>query len=222
MIAASVQDLAMDKLPVNWFDGLVLGLLIFGVFRGRKNGMSREVLPLFKWVTLVLVCGFFYPMAAELLRNTAGLGKSSSYVCGYLLLAFVIWIVFLTCQRLLAYRMGENNFFGGGEYYLGMASGVIRFACVVLALLALLNAPYYSQADIKAREAYTKRWFGGGIYTGNYFPDLQTIQESVFKKSFSGPYIKDYLGSILIETIPSDTKPAPAPAQKTAVVNIQK
>ena len=220
MIAANIQDLAMDKLPVNWFDGTVLGLLIFGIFRGRKHGMSREFLPLFKWVTLVLVCGFFYPMAAELLKNTAGLGKASGYMCGYLLLAFVIWIVFLTLKRLLAYRMGENNFFGGGEYYLGMLSGVVRYACVVLAVLALLNAPYYSQADIKAHEAYTKRWFGGGIYTGNYFPTLQTVQESVFKKSFTGPYIKDYLGSILIETTPPDAKPAPA--QKTAVVNIQK
>jgi hypothetical protein len=123
-------------------------------------------------------------------------------------------------KRLLGYRMGENNFFGSGEYYLGMSSGLIRFACMVLAVLALLNAPYYSQADIKAREAYTKRWFGGGIYTGNYFPDLQTVQESVFKKSFTGPFIKDYLGALLIETTPPDTKQAPA--QKTAVVNIQK
>lgn len=212
----------MDNLPVNWFDALALGMLIFGVFRGRKHGMSKEFLPLCKWVTLVLVCGFFYPMAAELLRNTAGLGKAASYMCGYLLLAFVIWIIFLTIQRLLAYRMGENNFFGGGEYYLGMISGVIRFACMVLAGMALLNAPYYSEADIKASEAYAKRWFGGGIYTGNYFPGVQTIQESVFKKSFTGPYIKDYLGSILVETTPSDAKPAPAPAKKTAVVNIQK
>jgi hypothetical protein len=220
MIAASVQDLAMDKLPVNWFDGTVLVFLIFGVFRGRKNGMSREFLPLFQWVTLVLVCGFFYPMAAELLKNTVGLSKASSYVFGYLLLAFVIWIVFLTFKRLLAYRMGENNFFGSGEYYLGMSSGVIRFACMLLAGLALLNAPYYSEADVKAHEAYVKRWFGGGLYTGNYFPDLHTIQESVFKKSFTGPYIKDYLGSIFIETTPPDAKPAPV--QKTAVVNIQK
>ncbi len=220
MIAASIQDLTMDKLPVNWFDGLLLVLLIFGVFRGRKNGMSREFLPLLKWVTLVLVCGFFYPMAAELIANTAGLGKAASYVCGYLLLAFVIFIIFTIFKRLLASRTGENNFFGGGEYYLGMLAGVVRFECMVLAVLALLNAPYYTEADIKAHEAYTKRWFGGGLYTGNYFPDLQTVQESVFKKSFTGPYIKDYLGSVLVETTPPDGKPAPA--QKTAIVNIQK
>ena len=93
-------------------------------------------------------------------------------------------------------------------------------ACMLLALLALLNAPTYSQAEIKAKEAYTKRWFGGGVYTGNYFPDVHTVQESVFKNSFLGPYIKDYLGALLIETAPADNKTAPV--QKTAVVNIQK
>jgi hypothetical protein len=221
MIAASIQDFAMDKLPVNWFDGALLGLLILGLVRGRKHGMSKEFLPLFKWVTLILVAGFLYPMAAELLTNTAGMGKLPSFVFGYLLLAFAVIIIFMIFKRLLGYRMGENNFFGSGEYYLGMSSGLIRFACMVLAVLALLNAPYYSQADIKARDAYTKRWFGGGIYTGNYFPDLQTVQESVFKKSFTGPFIKDYLGALLIETTPSDAT-KPAPVQKTAVVNIQK
>ena len=211
----------MDKLPIYWFDGALLGILIFGLFRGRKQGMSREFLPLFKWVTLILVCGFLYPMAAELLTNTAGLGKGASYVCGYLLLAFAVWIVFLVFKRLIGYRMGENNFFGSGEYYLGMTSGMVRFACMVLAALALLNAPYYTDAEIKAHDAYVKRWFGGGVYSGNYFPDLHTVQESVFKKSFTGPYIKDYLGSLLIQTTPTDAKP-PEPAKKTAVVNIQK
>ena len=59
-------------------------------------------------------------------------------------------------KRLLGYRMGENNFFGSGEYYLGMFSGMIRFACMLLAGLALLNAPYYTEADIKAHDAYVE------------------------------------------------------------------
>jgi hypothetical protein len=56
------------------------------------------------------------------------------------------------------------------------------------------------------------------------------VQESVFKKSFTGPYIKDYLGPLLIETAPPNAaKPeqtaAPAaakPEKKTPVITIQK
>ena len=96
---------------------------------------------------------------------------------------------------------------------------MIRFACMLLAVLALLNAPVYTAQDIKKHDAYVKRWFGGGLYSGNYFPSVQIVQEQVFTKSFTGPYIKDYLGPLLIETAPPL---AAKPEHKPAVVNIQK
>jgi len=219
MIGADMPNLALDNLPVNWFDGVVVGMLIIGLFLGRKHGMSKEILPLMKWVSLVLVCGIWYPMAAQLLVNTAELGRVSSNILGYLLLAVAIFLVFSIVKWLLPIRRTENNLFGGGEYYLGMLSGMIRFACMLLAVLALLNAPYYTAADIKKHDAYVKRWFGGGMYSGNYFPSLHTVQEQVFTKSFTGPYIIDYLGPLLIEIAPP---PAAKPVPKPAVINIQK
>ena len=219
MIGADIPNLALDNLPVNWFDAVVLGMLIIGLFRGRKRGMSKEFPLLLKWVSLVLVCGIWYQTAAQLLVNTASLRQLPSCIFGYLLLAFVVVIVFMLLRWLLFSRMAEKTLFGGGEYYLGMVSGMIRFACMVLAVLALLNAPVYTAQDIKKHDAYVKRWFGGGLYSGDYFPSMQTIQEQVFTKSFIGPYIKDYLGPLLIETAPP---PAAKPAPKPAVVNIKK
>ncbi len=219
MIGAEIPNLALDNLPVNWFDGVVVGLLIIGFFRGRKHGMSKELPLLLKWVSLVLVCGMWYPMAAQLLVNTASLSQLPSCIFGYLLLALVIVVVFMFLKWLLVGRMAEKTLFGGGEYYLGMLAGMIRFACMVLAVLALLNAPVYTAQDIKKHDAYVKRWFGGGLYSGNYFPSINTIQEQVFTKSFTGPYIKDYLGPLLIETAPP---PAAPPEKKPAVVNIKK
>jgi hypothetical protein len=153
------------------------------------------------------------------LVNTVQLSQVPSCIIGYLLLAFVVVLVFMFLKWLLASRLGDKGLFGGGEYYLGMLSGMIRFACMLLAVLALLNAPVYTAQDIKKHEAYVKQWFGGGLYSGNYFPSLYTIQGQIFTKSFAGPYIKDYLGPLLIETAPP---PAPAPEKKPAVVNIQK
>ena len=219
MIGAAIPNLALDNLPVNWFDAVVVGMLIIGLFRGRKLGMSKEALPLLKWVSLVVVCGLWYQTAAQLLVKTAALSRLASCIFGYLLLAFVIVLLFMALRRLVVYRVAENNLFGSAEYYLGMLSGMIRFACMLLAVLALLNAPFYTTADIIKHDAYVKRWYGGGLYSGNYFPSLQTVQAQVFTKSFTGPYIKDYLGPLLIETAPPPTaKPEPKPA----VVNIQK
>jgi uncharacterized membrane protein required for colicin V production len=215
MIAADVKSLAMDQLPVNWFDLLLLGVLILGLFRGRKHGMTQELLPMFKWVAVVLVGGLFYPVVAPLFVNAVRAGKTASFLYGYLLLAFVIIVVFLILKKMFAHGMEGRSFFGGAEYYLGMVAGVVRTFCVLLAVLALLNAPYYTAADIQARREYNNRWYGGGVkeYSGNYIPDLPTIQEQVFKKSFIGPYLKEFLGPILIETTPAGAaKPQPKPA----------
>ena len=115
-------------------------------------------------------------------------------------------------------RLTGSNIFGSGEYYMGMFSGMVRFACMIFFALALLNAPVYTPAEIQAHKAYAMRWFGGGLYGGDYIPDMHTVQESVFKKSFLGPYIKDYLGTLLINTAPPESK---KPAAKTGVITIR-
>ncbi len=212
MIAAIPDSLALDKLPFNWFDMAVLLILAFGLFRGRKNGMTKEILRVFQWLSLVIVCGLFYEVAAQALVNIAAWNKPTSYVTGYLILAFLVWLLFVVLKKIFAPLLTGSNVFRSGEYYLGMFSGMIRFACMVFFALALLNAPVYTPAEIQAHQAYEKRWFGGGIYAGNYVPDLHTVQENVFKKSFLGPYIKNYLGTLLINTEPPESqKPAAKP-----------
>jgi len=218
MTTTTVQSLALDKLPVNWFDMALLLILALGLFRGRKNGMTKEVLRVFQWLALVIVCGFFYETAAQALINIAAWNKATCYVTGYLILAFLVWVVFAVLKRIFVPRLTGSNVFGGGEYYLGMFSGMVRFACMIFFALALLNAPVYTQAEILAHQAYVKRWFGGGVYGGNYIPDMHTVQESVFKKSFAGPYIKDYLGPLLINTEPPEPE---KPVAKTGVVTIR-
>ena len=212
MLAAISNSLALDKLPVNWFDLAVLLVLALGLYRGRKNGMTKEILPMFQWLALVIVCGLFYEMAAQALMNLTGWSRPASYVTGYMSLAFLVWLVFAFIKKALVPRLTGSNVFGGAEYYLGTFSGMVRFACMLFFALALLNAPVYTAAEIQARQAYVQRWYGGGIYSGNYIPDLQTVQESVFKKSFLGPHIKDSLGMLLINTGPSGSdKPAAKP-----------
>ena len=70
-----------------------------------------------------------------------------------------------------------------------MIAGIIRFACILLFFLALLNAPYYSAAEIAATKAYNNRWYGGGMkeFSGDFFPSLQQVQAGVFVNSISGP-----------------------------------
>jgi uncharacterized membrane protein required for colicin V production len=223
MIAASAltsKSWSLDNLPFGWFDVLLLAVIVFGIFRGRKNGMTKEVLPMLQWLATVLLCGLGYEMVGQFFINVARLEKLAAYICGYLGVALLVYFVFSVLKKMLTPRLVGSNIFGGAEYYLGTVAGVIRFVCILFFALALLNAPFYSAAEIAARNAYNARWFGGGLkgYSGNFFPTLQSVQEGAFKKSFTGPYIHDYLGVLLINTVPVNGEKTPA--KKVPVIHI--
>ncbi len=220
MIAAATKSLALSDVPFNWFDVALVAMLVFGLFRGRKNGMSKEILPLCLWLVLMLAGAFLYKLVAELLVNDAGLkSTTSTFLLAYGCIAFVVFLVFSLFKKIFKEKLGGNSFFGSNEYYLGMIAGLIRYACILIVFLALLNAPYYSAAEIQAKKDYNARWFGGGLqgYSGNYIPDLQTVQESVYKQSFLGPHLKDLLACLLIESGPVG---GAKPQIKTPIIHI--
>ena len=220
MIAAVTQSLTTDKLPFNWFDGAVLVVLGFGIFRGRKNGMTKEVLPMLQWVCTIIVCGLGYEMAGAIFINTFQMDKTASYILGYLMLTLVVYFVFMLLKNSLTPRLTGSNIFGSSEYYLGMISGMIRYACLIIFALAFLNAPYYSAKDIADAKAFNARWFGGGEegYSGNFFPSLQQVQEGVFKSSLIGPCVTNYLGVLMIQQVQPVVPPAPP--KKVPIIKI--
>jgi hypothetical protein len=205
MIAVATQSFSLDKLPFGWFDLVCVAVLGFGLFRGRKNGMTKEILPMLQSVATVITSGLGYEMAGKLLIGSAKLDKTPAFILGYLTLASVVFIVFLILKKIFTPWLTGSNLFGSGEYYLGMFSGMVRFTGLLLVALALLHAPHYTAADIASSKAFNARWFGGGLqgFSGDFFPTLQSVQEGVFQKAFTGRYINDYLGAVLINTAPA-------------------
>ncbi len=189
-------------MPINWFDVAVLLILLIGLRKGRKRGMSEEVLTMLRWVALVVVCGLFYErVGREVAAGASVFDHLTGYIIAYLGLALVVAIVFSIIKRLLGGKLIGSDIFGRGEYYLGMLAGMIRFACMIIAVLALLNARYYSLEQIKAMDLYQK-----DVYGSEYFPTLGTVQRSVFQESFIGPYIKTNLSFFLIRPTPPEDK----------------
>lgn len=220
MIAALTQSLSLDNLPVNWFDGALLLTIGFGVFRGRKNGLTREIIPTIEWVILITAAGLAYGFLAPFYTDTGGMSRLLGAIFGYLSIALVTFLLFSGIKKAIVPRLAGSNVFGSAEYYLGMASGMIRYACIVIFFLALLNARHYTSAEIAATKAYNMRWYGGGIYSGDYVPDIHNVQQSVFKDSFTGPYIHDYLGMLLIQTTPEDAPGRPQAAKPKPIIHI--
>jgi uncharacterized membrane protein required for colicin V production len=211
MIAAATQQISHGKMLFNWFDVALVLVVLFGFWRGRRNGMTKEVLPVLQWLAMVIAGALGYQPLGRLLIDQGWIksvfGKSvteetAAFITSYLLIVIAVFIVFSFVKHHLKPRLEGSNFFGSSEYYFGMVSGVLRYLCMVIFALALLNAPYYSLADIMAAKAYSNRWFGGGLagYSGDFFPTVSEVQISVFKESLAGPFLKDNLSVLLIST----------------------
>ncbi len=183
------------SLPVGVFDLVFVGFLTIGVLRGRKQGMSEELLSLMKWLAVVFVCAAAYePLGRVFVSSTNVFSSLSCYLMGYVAAALLVLTVFAAIKRALGGKLLGSDIFGSAEYYLGMGSGLVRFGCILVAVLALLNARAYDPEEVRAMENYQNVEFGK-----NYFPTLHTIQAMVFENSLSGSWIKGSLSFLLIK-----------------------
>jgi len=180
-------------LPFNLFDILLLAVLAAGVAHGRKQGLSRELLRLIKWAVLLFACALIYQPVGTVIANTGFIGLLSSYLLAYIGTALLIFVPFSILERRWAPKLAGSDVFGRSEYFLGMGSGMARFACVLLMSLSLLNAREFTSTELNAIDQYEEDAYGSHI-----FPGLNTLQTEVFERSLTGSWIKQDLGFLLI------------------------
>jgi uncharacterized membrane protein required for colicin V production len=182
----------------NWFDLCVLAILIVGIVVGRKRGMSVELLSVLQWLVMVVVAALASGPFGKMLAEFSGLGPAFTYITAYLLVAIAIKVVFVMIRRMAGEKLISGEMFGRFEYYLGMIAGMIRFACMIIFFLALMNAKQISKAELAAQLKHQQDWAGSV-----YFPPFGSIQQAIFEESLSGRTVKHYLADQLINTDPS-------------------
>jgi len=189
------------NLPFNWFDIAIVLLLGLGVQRGRKHGMSEELMLLLKWLAIIIVGGLGYSVVGDVLSDNSVFTHLSAYLMAYTVIALGITVAFLAIKKATHGKLVGSDVFGSGEYYLGMIAGLVRYTCMIIFALALLNAPLYTKAEIDADLR-----FQNDVYGSDFFPKLYTVQSDVFEKSLIGPRIHEQLGFLLIKSTPREHK----------------
>jgi uncharacterized membrane protein required for colicin V production len=186
-----------DKIPINWFDLALVVVLVLGIWRGRKHGMSQELMPLLKWLLVVLGASLAYQQVGLFFAQNTPFGRLFCFVMGYLTVILLVFAFFSLFTRALGGKLVGSDLFGRAEYYLGMGAGMLRVACILLVALALHNARLYSTAEVRAMQKFQKDNFDA-----NFFPTLQTLQDEVFVRSLTGSQIKKYCSQLLITPTP--------------------
>lgn len=191
----------LNNMPVNWVDALAVAVLVIGFIRGRKRGLSQEMLDTIQWVLIVVVGAMYYRPIAALMSQHAMFSTLSYYILSYLLIALGFKIIFTLIKQRIGQKLIEGDVFGRFEYYGGMLAGSVRFSCVFLAVLSVLHAPHYSP------EYWTKRAKEVDYnYGSDFFPAPCTIQKSVYKDSLTGRSTEKYASQFLIVQIDGEEK----------------
>jgi uncharacterized membrane protein required for colicin V production len=193
--------MSLDNMPFNWFDAVLLGFVVLGLHRGRKHGMSEELIGVLKWLTIVFVCAFAYQPLGNLIATSPVFGALSGYLMAYFACMLVIAIAFAYLKKAVGGKLLGSDVFGRTEFYLGMLAGVVRFSCVLIAGLAMLNARLYTRGEVQDELNYQN-----DVYGSHFFPTLQTVQSQVFERSMTGPWIKDRLSILLIKPTAPEKK----------------
>jgi uncharacterized membrane protein required for colicin V production len=186
----------MNNLPLNWFDFVVIVCVIVGIYRGRKRGMSEELLPLLMWLSIVIGAGMGYAPLSEWSSRYTHLSPLISNIAAYLLIMAVIKGIFVLIKRMAGEKLLGADLFGRTEYYLGMLSGVIRWLCMVIVGLALMQSRLVTDDELAKLIKQDK-----DIYGSTFFPRFGEVQRDIFKRSFTGPYATQYVGRYLIEPV---------------------
>jgi uncharacterized membrane protein required for colicin V production len=187
----------LKSLNFSVFDGFLIIFLVTGIFRGRKRGISEELLDLIQWIAIVVGAALAYPGIGGFLINYAKFPPLLANLLAYIVAAALIVFLFKNLKRSVGEKLVQGDVFGRFEFYLGMMAGFVRFLCIALFVLALLHAKYSTPAE-RERMAKLQRDNFGSVS----FPTFDEMQYSVFYKSASGNLIRTNLSLLLIRPVP--------------------
>src|SRR6266699_332104 len=105
--------MSLDNLPINVFDLVLVGLLVAGIYRGRKHGMSEELMLLLKWLVIVFGCAAIYEPLGQMFSQTTGLfGLLGSYLAVYIVVALLVFGLFALLKHSLGGKLVGSDIFG--------------------------------------------------------------------------------------------------------------
>lgn len=183
----------MKNLSVNWFDLVAVIMLVIGFIRGRKRGMSEELLDVLQWLIIVVVSALLYAPLGKFVSSFTHMSLLLSYITSYVVIAIAIKLVFTVIKRGVGEKIIGSDVFGSMEYYLGTVAGAVRYLCMLIFAMAILNAKYISEAELAALAKVQKDNFGSIS-----FPTLGSLQQDIFNKSFTGQMARRYINNQLI------------------------
>lgn len=189
-------------IALSWVDFVTGAVLLIGFARGRKRGLSEELLDTVQWVAILGLATFFYRPLGNLMARQPWLSQLTYYILAYLLIALVVKIVFVMIKRQFGEKLVESDLFGRAEFYLGMGAGMLRWTCMYVFALSILHAPHYTEAELAQRKKEVEYNYGS-----DFFPSVDKLQAEVYQVSLTGKNLAKYVPYVLMSPTSGEATP---------------
>src|SRR5262245_28319833 len=111
------------KIPgVSWMDLVTVVIIGAGVVRGRKRGISEELLDVIKWVLILVAAAYIYEPLGSMLASSTVFSLLSCYVAVYATIVAILLLLFSFIRKQVGDKLVSSDVFGDAEYYLDRKS----------------------------------------------------------------------------------------------------
>src|SRR5258708_6068452 len=108
------HSLSAIPLP-NWFDAATVMLLLWGLNKGRKHGMSEELVFRAQWGDIVVAGGVLYRPFGDMLATSSPVSHLFCYITIYVTAAILTKLAFAVFKKAIGGKLVGSDVFGGAE-----------------------------------------------------------------------------------------------------------
>src|ERR1041385_7662862 len=92
-LGTSGVTMKFDVTNINWVDFLTVIVLLVGIMRGRRRGLSEELLDTMQWLAIIFTCAVFYQPLGAAMAAKPVFSTLTYYLAAYIGIALATKLV---------------------------------------------------------------------------------------------------------------------------------
>jgi membrane protein required for colicin V production len=159
----------------NWYDIVVIAVLIYGIVAGVRNGLSGEIILVLGLLLMVALALSFYADVGEWLRRVTGLILEVANLVAFVSIAVIVYVVTIVVRKVVHRKLKQLKFAAVVENIGGGMAGSLRVLVIMAWLtvvLSLVRSPFWHE-----QVARNSRF---GAFVVEQFPAVAAVTKKEF------------------------------------------
>ena len=169
----------VPTLAFNWYDPVVAVALIYGLWSGRRTGLSGEIIRVLALLLMVATAINFYQPVGSWLHRQSGLVKEVADLVAFVGLAVLVYAPSLPLRAAIRRRTKKLILAAALENTGGAIAGLLRMIVIMMwvtVILSLMRSPFWHK--------HVAHESSSGQFVVRQLPAVKAVTEQQFPENF--------------------------------------